>query len=168
MVDSMRVRGHETSFELETSPLLKWGTLVCFTLGAAVVLLSVARPLGVAFVLAVVSLVTIVVLGARGLFSSATINDAGIQIRNLRHPEVAATWGEVQEIQITWRWASCRVIFTDGAQCWIWACISPMTWGALLDTQKWLAKYDSPLPVKSQRLRQVTFCHAPPSSSNNS
>ena len=157
MVDGRWVRDRATCFELETSPLLKWGTSVCFVLGATIVLSTIARPFGVTFVMAAIVILAGLVLGARALFSSATIDDAGIQIRNLRRPEVIATWDEVQEIRIAWRWASCRVTFADGARCWIWACASPMTWQPLINAQKWLAEYDSPLRLKSQRFREVTF-----------
>lgn len=157
MVDGRWVRDQATSFELETSPLLKWGTSVCFVLGATIVLSTIARPFGVAFVVVAIVILAGLVLGARALFSSATIDDAGIQIRNLRHPGVIANWDDVQEVQITWGWAKCRVAFADGSRCRIWACTSPMTWQALIDATKWLETYDSPLQLKSHRMRQVTF-----------
>lgn len=153
MVDGRWVRDQATSFELETSPLLKWGTSVCFVVGAAIVLSTIARP----FVVAAVVVLAGLVLGARALFSSATIGDAGVQIRNLHRPEVIANWDQVQEIQITWGWAKCRVTFADGFRCRIWACTSPMTLQALIDATKWLETYDSPLRLESHRIRQFTF-----------
>lgn len=138
MVDGRWVSDQATSFELETSPLLKWGTSVCL------------------------------VLGAQALFGSATIDDAGVHIRNLHRPEVIANWDQVQEIQITWGWANCRITFADGSRCRIWACTSPMTWQVLIDAKKWLETYDSPLGLKSHRIRQVTFRHDSPPNSMNS
>ena len=157
MVNGRWVSDQTTSFELETSPLLKWGTAVCFVLGATIVLSTIARPFGVAFVVAAIAILAGLVLGGQALSSSATIDDAGVQIRNLHRPEVIANWDQVQEIQITWGWAKCRITFADGSRCRIWACTSPMTWQALIDAQKWLAEYDSPLRLKSQRFREVTF-----------
>lgn len=157
MVDERWVGDEATSFKLETPPLLKWGTAVCLVLCATIVLSTIARPFGVACVVAAIVVLAGLFMGALALFSSATIDDAGVQIRNLRRPEVIATWDEVQEIQITWGWAKFRVTFADGSRCRIWACTSPMTWQVLIDATKWLETYDSPLRLKSHRIRQFTF-----------
>ena len=101
MVDGRWVSDQATTFELETSPLLKWGTSVCFILGATIILSTIARPFSVAFVTAATVILAGLVLGARALFSSATIDDVGVQIRNFHRPEVIATWDQVQEIRIT-------------------------------------------------------------------
>ena len=112
-------------------------------------ILSKAGPSRVGWAVTALPILTVVLVVATlgiSLFSSATISETGVQIRNALRPEVHVEWDDVREVAISFGTGSyCGVKMLDGTKHTARACAWPGNYATFQQVLRWLSGHDSPL-----------------------